>query len=136
MFPTVTLTPRLAELDKKIAPLVETIHSLQLRTFYSCEGHGFSSKTPQSAAPMIVICPEESTKGSVCFLRFVGMLATHNGNSRETHAVKWNLQPKDGFVFLRPAHPETYELAHMHEAIDILTTNLCSITKWYMFGKK
>lgn len=132
VFPTKTISPNLALLDQRIAPLVHQINIMGLATYYSCEGHGAGRNLIQSSFPMVVISPNSDGGDAVALFRFMMMLGMHNDDPKGggQDDVKWGIFPRTDACTLMPIN-QYHSLEVYHRGIDTLVSNLQSISKWY-----
>ncbi len=128
MFPTVTLTPDLSKLDRKIAPLVDAINKLGMPTYYSCQGHGSDRTIVQSAYPMVALCPDPTREGGFTLLRVLGMVGEHNDSPV---ACRWIVFPQAHRIFVILPAERLTPLERLHDGIAELVLSLNNLRGHY-----
>lgn len=117
-------------MDPKIAPLVEIVNRLEIRTRSSCEGH-VCPNLIQSPHPVIGILIPATQKGAMDFLRFMGMLGVHNDNCHSQEDVRWTVSPR-GYLSMTLMPINLYqELEVLHGGIVTLVDHLQKMSDWY-----
>ena len=134
MFPTSTVSPDYAQLDKRIVPLVKSINALGLPTYYSCEGHEHARNLIQSSHPFVVITPEKDAESAHRWLRFMGMLGVYNTNCGRDD-IRWKIVSMGNMSPAFHLEPDDTRcpLRMMQQSAVLLARILKRMDKWYQF---
>lgn len=102
MYPTTS--PVLGDFDEKIAPLVQSINALGIKTWYSCEGHEYGGSDYPTVMLSCTVFPEELEK----------KISIYNKDAN----VGWGLvQWGKDWVKMSPLHPSQFCLMEMQNSI-------------------